>query len=188
MDRNFSIKELPIGGVYEIIPFVSNDARGCFIKDYSQQFMQDNGIKFELKEVFYTISKPATIRAIHFQNTKQQAKLVRVIKGRILDICVDLRADSSSYGKWIGLELSDKNQKELLIPKGCGHGYIVFEESIVSYKCDEKFYAEYDDGIIWNDKTLNIDWQIEQFNEIIISDKDKQLQTFEEFSKKQAKA
>ena len=97
---------------------------------------------------------------------------------------VDLRKGSETFGQWEGFVLSEENKKELLIPEHFGHGYLVLESSIVSYKCAENFYGEYDDGIIWNDKRLAIDWPLDEVEgKIILSDKDKNLQTFEEFCK-----
>lgn len=163
--------------------FVSNDLRGWFVKDYSSDFLNSCGISFDLKECFYTISKKGTIRANHFQIVKQQAKLIRVIKGKIFDVIVDLRKNSKTFKKWQSFILDDKKFQSLYVPKGFSHGYYVLEKSIVSYKCDEKFYPEYDSGILWNDKTLNIKWPINDFNKLIISKKDKNLQTFKEYIK-----
>jgi len=184
MNQPFSFKHTEIDDVLLINPFISSDDRGGFIKDYSRQIFLENGIDYYLMEVFYTISKKGVIRAIHFQRENQQPKLVRCIHGKIFDVVVDLRKRSSTFGKWISFELSDKNNYEILVPKGCGHGYLVLDEAIVSYKCAEKFYKEYDDGIIWNDTDLNINWPINEVNEIILSEKDKQLQTFSNFKKK----
>lgn len=181
MVQQFCFKETEISGLFLIQPFVAYDERGYFLKDYSAEIFEKNGISYSLKEVFYTESKKGVIRAIHFQREKQQAKLVRCVKGKIFDICVDLRKDSDTFGQWLGFELSEENKNELLIPEGCGHGYLVLENSIVSYKCREKFYQEFDDGILWNDKELAINWPLNDIKELIISEKDKQLQTFAEF-------
>lgn len=163
--------------------FVSTDLRGCFIKDYSMEFLKSFGIFFNLKECFYTISRKGTIRANHFQIVKEQGKLIRVIKGKIFDVIVDLRKDSKTFKKWQGFILDDKKCQSLYVPRGFSHGYYVLEKSIVSYKCDEKFYPEYDSGILWNDKTLNIKWPINEHSKLIISKKDKNLQTFKEYIK-----
>lgn len=181
MLQKFSFEKTEIEGLILVKPFIAFDNRGYLLKDYSLEVFKENGIEHELKEVFYTNSCKGVIRAIHFQREKQQAKLVRCVVGRVFDICVDLRRDSKTFGKWIGFELSEENKNELLIPNGCGHGYLVLENSIVSYKCTEKFYGEYDDGIMWNDKDINIDWPLSEIDELIISDKDKELQTFSEF-------
>lgn len=184
MIQKFSFKELDLCGAYLIKPFVAYDERGYFIKDYSAEVFRDNGLTHELKEVFYTSSNKGVIRAIHFQKVKEQAKLVRCVSGRIYDVIVDLRKDSPTFSEWRGFYLSEENKEELYIPEHFGHGYLVIEPSIVSYKCAEKFYGEYDDGIMWNDPEINIEWPVELVgNNIILSEKDKTLQSFYEFKK-----
>jgi dTDP-4-dehydrorhamnose 3,5-epimerase len=183
MIQKFNFQKTDIEGCYLIDPFVAWDDRGYFIKDYSKEIFEQNGIEYDLKEVFYTCSHKGVIRALHFQRVKQQPKLVRCVYGRVYDVVCDLRKDSSTFKKWIGFDLSEENKKEILIPKGCGHGYMVLEPSIVAYKCAEKFYGEYDDGIKWNDPDLAIKWPLEKIgiDNLIISDKDTNLQTFKEF-------
>lgn len=184
MNTKFQVDNTKIEGVKLITAFCSNDERGCFIKDYSKEMFEGWGINHDLKEVFYTISYSGVIRAIHFQRQKEQAKLVRCVSGRIFDIVVDLRKDSPTFGKWEGFELSGDNKKEVLIPEHFGHGYLVIEDSIVSYKCSEKFFDIYDDGIIWNDPDIKVEWPTHLVEKIILSEKDKNLQTFVEFKEK----
>jgi len=182
MIQKFSFKKLDLEGAYLIKPFVSYDERGYFIKDYSREVFDENGIHHDLKEVFYTNSHKGVIRAIHYQRVNEQAKLVRCVSGKIYDVIVDLRKDSSTFGQWRGFYLSEENKDELYIPEHFGHGYLVIEPSIVSYKCAEKFYGEYDDGIMWNDPDIGIKWPVELVNnQIILSEKDTKLQSFEEF-------
>lgn len=183
MVQKFASSKLEIEGACLIEPFVAYDERGYFIKDYSAEIFQDMGISHDVKEVFYTNSHKGVIRAIHFQREKQQPKLVRCVYGRIFDVVVDLRKNSPTFGEWEGYVLSEENKKEILVPAGCGHGYLVMEDSIVSYKCAEKFYGEYDDGIIWNDAQINISWPLENIDKIILSEKDKKLGSFQEFIK-----
>lgn len=188
--NHFSFNKTEINGLIEVIPFNAQDIRGDFIKDYSKEVFEQNGITYNLQEVFYTVSHKGVVRAIHFQREKQQPKLVRCILGHVYDVVVDLRKESPTFKKWLSFDLTGENKKELLIPAGCGHGYLVIEPSIVSYKCAEKFYGDYDDGILWNDKDLSIDWHIEKsgggmsINDVILSDKDKNLQSFQEFMDK----
>ena len=151
------------------------------MKDYSKEIFEKNNIKHDLQEVFYTYSKPGVIRAIHFQKIMQQPKLVRCVSGEVFDVIVDLRKKSDTFGKWQGVWMSGINKKEVFVPAGFGHGYLVIKESIVSYKCAQKFYGEYDDGIIWNDPELGIEWPIEKVETIILSEKDKKLQSFKDF-------
>lgn len=188
--NHFSFNKTEINGLIEVTPFNAQDIRGDFIKDYSKEVFEQNGITYNLQEVFYTVSHKGVVRAIHFQREKQQPKLVRCISGHVYDVVVDLRKESPTFKKWLSFDLTGENKKELLIPAGCGHGYLVIEPSIVSYKCAEKFYGDYDDGILWNDKDLAVDWHIEQLgggmsiNDVILSDKDKTLQSFQEFMDK----
>jgi len=182
MSNTFEFHKTEIEGLLEIQPFNCDDLRGSFIKDYSKELFERAGISYDLAEVFYTVSHAGVVRALHFQRNKQQPKLVRCISGSIYDVVVDLRRNSQTFKKWKSFRLSGDNKKEILVPAGCAHGYLVFEDSIVSYKCAEKFYGEYDDGIFWKDKDINVDWPLEEIREgIILSDKDKSLQSFAEF-------
>lgn len=185
MNLKFEFKKTEIDGLIEVQPFNADDIRGCFTKDYSKEVFEANGINHDLQEIFYTTSHKGVIRAVHFQRVNHQPKLVRCICGNVYDVVVDLRKDSKTFRKWIGFDLSGENKREILVPAGCGHGYLVLEEnSIVSYKCSEKFYGEYDDGIIWNDKDLNIKWPYEKvggIQNIIVADKDKKLNSFKKF-------
>lgn len=187
MIQKFEFFNTDIEGLIEINVFNASDLRGCFTKDYSKEIFEQNGIKHDLKEVFYTTSYKGVIRALHFQRVKQQPKLIRCIHGHIWDVVVDLRKDSKTFKQWRAFDLCGNVYKEILIPAGCAHGYLVLEDSIVSYKCSEKFYGEYDDGIIWNDTSINVNWPFELIggsNNIILADKDKNLQTFDEFINK----
>lgn len=184
MIQPFQFIQTSIQGLYEISAFQADDIRGLFTKDYSKAVFEQNGIPYDLAEVFYTTSHKGVIRAIHFQRVKQQPKLVRCIHGHIYDVVVDLRKDSPTFRQWLSFELSGDQPREILIPAGCGHGYLVLEESIVSYKCAEKFYGEYDDGILWNDPDLAIDWPLELvggLEHVILAEKDQNLQSFSEF-------
>lgn len=184
MIQKFQFTELKLKGAYLIQPFCATDERGGLIKDYNCETFKANGIEHDLKEVFYTLSKKGVIRAIHFQLVKQQAKLVRCVSGHVYDVIVDLRPDSPTFGQWLAFDLTGENMKSLLIPEYFGHGYLVLEDSIVSYKCAETFYAEGDSGILWNDKDLDIDWPLELIggrDKLIISEKDCNLLSFEKY-------
>ncbi|MEG2200437.1 MAG: dTDP-4-dehydrorhamnose 3,5-epimerase family protein, partial [Anaerovorax sp.] len=135
MIQKFEFKETEIAGLIEVTPFNADDIRGCFTKDYSKEVFEANGITHDLWEVFYTTSHKGVIRAMHFQRVKQQAKLVRCISGHVYDVVVDLRKDSHTFKKWLGFDLVGDRHNEILVPAGCGHGYLVMEDSIVSYKC-----------------------------------------------------
>lgn len=183
MMTKFTFQETGIAGLIEVTPFNADDVRGCFTKDYSKEVFEANGIHHALAEVFYTTSHKGVIRALHFQRVKQQPKLVRCIHGHVWDVVVDLRKDSPTFKHWLSFDLTQENRKELLIPAGCAHGYLVLEESIVSYKCGEKFYGEYDDGILWNDPDIGVAWPLELIGgeeNLILADKDKNLQSFQQ--------
>lgn len=187
MIKPFEFKQTKIEGLIEINPFNANDVRGCFTKDYSKEIFEQNNIEYNLAEVFYTTSHKGVIRALHFQRVKQQPKLVRCIYGHVFDVVVDLRKDSKTFKQWLSFDLTGDNKKEILIPAGCAHGYLVLEHSIVSYKCAEKFYGEYDDGILWDDPDINVKWPLELVGgkeNVILAEKDKNLQSFAEFMSK----
>lgn len=184
MIQKFEFHETEIAGLIEVTPFNVDDVRGCFTKDYSKEIFEQNGIHHDIQEVFYTTSYKGVIRALHFQRVKQQPKLVRCIWGHVWDVVVDLRKDSPSFQKWLAFDLIGDKHNEILVPAGCAHGYLVLEDSIVSYKCGEKFYGEYDDGILWNDSDIGVEWPLELVGgeeHIILADKDKCLQKFSDF-------
>lgn len=186
MIQKFEFKELDLKGAFFIQPFYATDERGGFVKDYNMDIFKNNGIEHELKEVFYTISKCGVIRAIHFQLVKQQAKLVRCISGHVYDVIVDLRPNSLTFGQWRGFDLTGENQATLYVPQYFGHGYLVLEDSVVSYKCGEVFCGEGDSGIMYNDPDIAIEWPFEKIGgmeNLIISEKDKSLMSFADYKK-----
>lgn len=184
MNQKWDFRETEISGLIEVSPFNAEDIRGCFTKDYSKEIFEANGIHHDLAEVFYTTSYKGVIRALHFQRVRQQPKLVRCIWGHVWDVVVDLRKDSPTFKRWAAFDLVGEKHNEILVPNGCAHGYLVLEDSIVSYKCGEKFYGEYDDGILWNDPDLAVNWPLELIGgaeKIILAEKDKNLQSFQQF-------
>ena len=158
---------------------VFKDNRGCFIESYNQNminkllgninFVQDNESE----------SSKGVLRGLHFQKPPYtQAKLVRCLKGSVLDVALDLRKDSKTYGIFETISLTEENKKQLFIPKGFAHGFIVLSKSaIFSYKVDNYYNSDSESGVLWSDLDLNIDWKINK-NEIIVSEKDKNLPTF----------
>lgn len=184
MNQKWNFHETEIAGLIEVTPFNTEDVRGCFTKDYSEEVFEANGIAHDLAEVFYTTSHKGVIRALHFQRVMQQPKLVRCIWGHVWDVVVDLRKDSPTFKKWLAFDLVGEDHNEILVPAGCAHGYLVLEDSIVSYKCAEKFYGEYDDGILWDDPDIGVEWPLELVGgreKVILADKDKNLQSFAQF-------
>lgn len=187
MVQQFSFQELDLKGAYQITPFYATDDRGGLLKDYNVDTFRENGIAYSLEETFYTLSKRGVIRAIHFQLCKQQPKLVRCISGHIYDVLVDLRPESDTYGQWRGFHLTGENTLSLLVPAGFGHGYLVLEDAIVSYKCAEGFYGPGDSGIRYDDPDLAISWPLEEIggeSGLILSEKDRKLMSFREYTRR----
>lgn len=185
MVQKWNFEELYLKGAYLIKPFFASDDRGGLIKDYNIEMFKDHGIDHELKEVFYTLSKKGVIRASHFQLNKQQPKLVRCVSGHVYDVIVDLRPDSPTYGQWRGFHLTGENMDSLFVPAYFGHGYLVIEDSIVSYKAAEVFFGEGDSGIMYNDPEIGIEWPFDLIDgkeNLIISEKDLNLMSFKEYT------
>lgn len=182
------INKLKIPGCYLIEGYCAKDIRGKLVKFFDCKTLQISGMELNFKEIFYTVSHKNTLRGIHFQEPRQQGKLVHCISGSILDVFVDLRKDSPTFGKWDSIELSGDQPISIYLPDGIGHAYLVLADSVVCYCCTESFYPEDDTGIIWNDPDLNIDWALKRIGgeeKIILSQKDQNLQSFQQWQKKQ---
>lgn len=166
--------ETEIEGLKIIRPNIYRDDRGYFIESYSQKKFEEEVSKITFVQDNESSSKYGVLRGLHYQKAPfAQAKLVRVIKGRVLDIAVDIRKDSSSFGKHVAIELSDENKLQVFIPRGFAHGFIVLsQEAICQYKCDNYYSPQYAEGIKWDDDQLNIDWKL-PVEDIILSEKDK---------------
>lgn len=178
------VEKFDIPDLMLIKPRVFQDHRGYFIESYNQaNFDKALGYKVNFIQDNESESQYGTLRGLHFQTPPfAQAKLVRVVQGKVLDVAVDLRKDSKTYGQSMTFELSAENKHQLFIPRGFGHGFLVMSKSaIFSYKVDNIYARDNDSGIIWNDFDLNIDWKIEEEN-IILSEKDKNLQTYKEYN------
>ncbi len=180
MISDFKIKsDFEMEGVGIISPFYREDERGYFLKDYEKNALNEMGIEGEVSEVFETCSKKNVIRGMHFQTIRPQVKLIRVIRGRIRDVIVDLRADSLTFGQYMAVELSHELFETLVIPRGFAHGFeVMSDEAITLYKCIGDYSKESDTGIRWNDRDVGIDWHTKI---PIISRKDSELMTFKEF-------
>jgi dTDP-4-dehydrorhamnose 3,5-epimerase len=172
-----------IEGVFIIKPQLFKDGRGYFFESFSQREFEEKVSKITFVQDNESKSSYGVVRGLHFQRPPfAQSKLVRVIKGAVLDVAVDLRKNSPTYGKHITVELTEENHLQLFIPQGFAHGFSVLSnEAIFQYKCDNFYNKESEDSILWNDKNLNIDWKIPE-KKIILSEKDKTSQTFDFFS------
>lgn len=148
-----------IEGLCVITPAVHGDNRGYFMETYSQQDMEENGIHINFVQDNQSMSTKGVLRGLHFQKNYPQTKLVRVIKGSVFDVAVDLRKDSATYGKWYGIELTEENKKQFLIPQGFAHGFLVLSETAeFCYKCDDFYHANDEGGLAWNDPEIGITW------------------------------
>ena len=161
-----------------IAPTVFGDERGYFLESYNKKAFEENIGLVNFVQDNESKSSKGVLRGLHFQKPPfTQAKLVRCIKGKVIDIAVDIRRDSPTYGKHVSVILSEENKKQLFVPRGFAHGFAVLSETAVfAYKVDNNYAPEYDGGIIWNDTDLQIDWNLSE-NEIKLSDKDAKLPT-----------
>lgn len=163
-----------------LTPVVFEDERGYFFEVYNKSNLSDLGVYIDFIQDNQSFSKKGTLRGLHYQNPPfAQTKLVRVLEGEIMDVAVDLRKNSETYGKQYSILLTSGNKKQLLIPQGFAHGFSVLSETaIVIYKCDQYYNKESEGGIRFNDSTLNIDWGID-LEQAIVSEKDLILPHFE---------
>lgn len=168
----FKFNKTDIEGVYIIESQVFGDNRGYFLETYNKKDFENAGLKYNFVQDNQSKSRKGVLRGLHFQKTHPQAKLVRVLEGEVFDVAVDLRKDSKTYGKWVGVVLSAENKKQFMIPRGFAHGFVVLsDEATFAYKCDDFYHPEDEGGIIWNDPEVNIKWPFE--GEVILSEKDK---------------
>jgi dTDP-4-dehydrorhamnose 3,5-epimerase len=167
------IIETELDGVLIIEPAVFNDRRGFFLETYNQNRYQEHGIKANFVQDNMSISKKGTLRGLHFQYPKAQAKLVQVRRGEVFDVVVDIRRVSPTFGRWIGENLSDKNKRQLFIPAGVAHGFCVLSDTaLFHYKCSDFYAPECEGGILWSDPDVAIDWPLES---PVVSEKDAKL-------------
>lgn len=148
-----------ISGLCVITPAVHGDDRGYFLETYSRRDMEENGIFVEFKQDNQSMSRKGVLRGLHFQINHPQTKLVRVIRGSVFDVAVDLRPGSATYGKWFGVELTAENHRQFLIPRGFAHGFLVLsDEAEFCYKCDDFYHPNDEGGLAWNDPGIGIQW------------------------------
>ena len=167
------ITETGFQGLLVFEPVVFKDSRGYFMESFNKETLRKSGIAFEPVQDNESSSVKGVIRGLHYQlRPFEQAKLIRVVEGIILDVVVDLRRTSKTYGKWIGVELSSESKKQLLIPRGFAHGFSVLSKTaVIQYKCDNYYRPAYERGIALNDPSLGIDWKTD-LSKAIISEKD----------------
>lgn len=162
-----------IEGLYVIEPTVFADERGYFMETYNQKDMEEAGLHLNFVQDNQSMSTKGVLRGLHFQKQYPQGKLVRVVRGAVYDVAVDLRKDSKTFGKWFGVELSAENKKQFYIPEGFAHGFLVLtDEAEFCYKCTDFYHPNDEGGIAWDDEELGIQWPIKEGDCLTISEKD----------------
>ena len=176
-----NILESTLKGLYIIEPRVFEDQRGYFFESFNLSIFQDAGLDLKFVQDNQSKSKKNVLRGLHFQHPPSaQGKLIQVIKGSVLDVAVDIRKNSPTYGQHLSMELSEKNKKMLYISEGFAHGFLTLEDdTIFSYKCTDFYAPDKEDAILWNDPDLGIDWGNE---DVILTEKDKNAQNFKHFN------
>ncbi len=153
------VTKAPIEGLYVIEPTVHGDSRGYFVETYNQKDMHEAGLDMVFVQDNQSMSTKGVLRGLHFQKQHPQAKLVRVIRGRVFDVAVDLRSDSGTYGKWYGVELTEENKKQFYISEGFAHGFLVLSDvAEFCYKCTDFYRPGDEGGLAWNDPEIGIEW------------------------------
>ncbi len=176
----FQFLRTEIPDVIEIVPKIFTDERGYFLESYKKSDFFANGIKFEFVQDNISFSQKNVVRGLHFQYPPyEQGKLVRAVAGKIMDVVVDIRASSRTYGKWVSRELSSENKRMLWIPPGFAHGLFAIEESVVQYKVTKEYDKESEGGIIYRDPMINVKWPSATLN---VSEKDLKWPSFKSFN------
>lgn len=180
----FNFVKTDIEDLYIIEPSVFGDNRGFFMETYNYNEFRNAGLDMVFVQDNHSKSKKGVLRGLHFQTKNPQGKLVRVVNGEVFDVAVDLRKESKTFGKWFGVLLSSENKKQFYIPEGFAHGFVVLsEEAEFVYKCTNFYDPSSESGIMWNDKDINIKWPIDDYSNVILSDKDQKHQSFKDYIK-----
>ncbi len=173
-----------IDGLKVILPTVFGDERGYFMETYHYNDFKEVGIEATFVQDNQSASKKGVLRGLHFQLQYPQDKLVRVIRGEVFDVAVDLRQDSPTYGQWYGVHLSEENKKMFFVPKGFAHGFLVLSDyAEFAYKCTDFYHPNDEGGLLWNDPEIGICWPLPEDMELIISEKDKKWGGIKELKK-----
>ena len=173
------VTKLDIEGLCIIEPSVHGDSRGYFMETYNQRDMEEAGLSMKFVQDNQSMSRKGVLRGLHYQKNFPQGKFVRVVRGAVYDVAVDLRRDSKTYGKWYGVELSAENKKQFYIPEGFAHGFLVLsDEAEFCYKVTDFWHPNDEGGLLWNDPDIGVEWPLEGIDEILLSDKDRVNPTF----------
>ena len=174
------VTKLEIPGLCIIEPKVHGDARGYFMETYNQNDMKEAGLDMVFVQDNQSMSRKGVLRGLHFQKQYPQGKLVRVVRGAVFDVAVDLRKDSPTYKKWYGVELTAENKKQFYIPEGFAHGFVVLsDEAEFCYKVTDFYHPNDEGGLLWNDPEIGVEWPVEGM-EVLLSEKDQKNPTFRE--------
>lgn len=181
----FNFIKTPIEGVTVVEPTVFGDNRGYFMETYQYEDFKAVGLDMVFVQDNQSKSKKGVLRGLHYQTRNSQGKLVRVIKGEVYDVAVDLRQNSETFGKYFGVLLSEENKKQFYIPEGFAHGFLVLsDEAEFVYKCTNYYDPTSEAGLMWNDPDIGIEWPMRDGMEVILSEKDKVHPSFKEYCKK----
>lgn len=170
----FNFIKTEIQGVYIIETLAFEDNRGYFMETYNYNDFKAAGLDMIFVQDNQSSSRRGVLRGLHFQKTHPQGKLVRVIRGEVFDVAVDIRKNSKTFKKWTGVLLSEKNKRQFYIPEGFAHGFLVLsDEAEFCYKCTDFYHPEDEGGIAWDDEDIGIEWPMEYIKELILSEKDR---------------
>ena len=176
------VETCEIEGLKVITPTVFGDERGYFMETYNLRDFEEAGLGYTFVQDNQSGSRRGVLRGLHFQINYPQDKLVRVVRGEVFDVAVDLREGSPTFGKWYGVRLSAENKKQFFIPKNFAHGFLVLsDEAEFAYKCTDFYHPNDEGGLIWNDPDIGIDWPIGEGMELIISEKDRKWRGIKEY-------
>ena len=177
----FKFTDTKIEGMFIVEPAVFEDNRGYFMETYNYNDFKEAGHDLKFVQDNQSKSSKGVLRGLHLQINHPQGKLVRVIKGEVFDVGVDLRKDSPTYGEWVGVVLSAENNRQLFVPEGFAHGFLVLsDEAEFVYKCTEFYHGDDEGGIMWNDPDIAIEWPLDDIDEVVLSDKDKLWKSLKE--------
>lgn len=175
---SISVEQTSLPGVLVVQPRVFGDQRGFFLETFHQEKYQKAGIDRNFVQDNHSHSRKGTLRGFHYQLPHPQAKLITVVRGEIFDVAVDIRKGSPTFGKWFGIHLSEENKRQLFIPEGFAHGFLVLsQDTDVTYKCSELYFQEDEHGVIWSDPQIGVEWPAQ---DPILSDKDKNFSRLSE--------
>ena len=168
-----TVTKCDIEGLYVIEPTVFKDERGYFVETYNKQDMEAAGLNMDFVQDNQSMSVKGVLRGLHFQKQFPQGKLVRVIRGAVFDVAVDIRKDSDTYGQWFGIELTAENKKQFYVSEGFAHGFVVLsDEAEFCYKVTDFYHPGDEGGIAWNDPDIGIEWPIPEDMKLILSEQD----------------